>query len=249
MPSHWNRLLNGEAPKADRSHQDSFLTKVLIPLAGIFVGAIGLASSKDLPWWALTVLISILCILLGVIAWPPVTWMYAMWSGRRARIRTAKSLYPELDLLFRRFQQQVGDSYTNSLTYQLRNFIGIRDASGASVIQGLAEFTSIGAWLRLLAPKIEKRQTADFEEIVRAMDVAASQYSWQCISLENRLLGALTEKSLDEATLRKLRQAWNGGREHANKVLSEWGTFSERVNRELEDHIGTVHFSSLRLMD
>jgi hypothetical protein len=189
MSSDWNRLINGEGPKPSKSYQDSFLTKVLIPLAGISIGGIGLATSKDMPWWGLTALISILCVLLAVIAWPLVTWLYAKWDGRRARIRAAKSLYPDLDLMIRRFQQQVGDSYTNSLTYQLRNFTSIRDKSGAFPIQGLSEFTSIGEWLRLFAAKVEKRRTADFEEITRATDLAAGQYSRLCMSLENRCLG------------------------------------------------------------
>jgi hypothetical protein len=148
-----------------------------------------------------------------------------------------------------KLQRQTSDNYSQNLVYHLRDFASVRDKKDVVVFPGIYEFIKVSEWLQFFADKAAERRPDEFLDIVEGINLAASQYSQQCVSLQNRVTNVLSEKLLDDAGLRKLRQAWGAGREHANKVLSEWTDFCEQVRRELDGDIAGVHFPVLPALD
>lgn len=248
MAVDWEDVLNPGRAKPS-AYADSFLTKVLIPLAAVCVGAIGLATSKEMPWWGVASLVAVLTILFGVICWPFVAGAFIRLRSSRAIRRVSKRCYPDLRQLIDRFEQQTSENYSQNAIYELRDFAHVRDVKGMPVFPGFYEFIKISEWVNFFARKAAKGKAADFLEIIKGVNLTASQYSQQCISLQNRLAAIYTDKLLDEPSLRKARQAWSAGREHANKLLSEWSAFCEQVRRETGEDVGGVHFAPLRALD
>jgi hypothetical protein len=238
-------LLNPQQKTASAGKHE--VLKTFIALASLAVAVIS-AANKDIPLWGLLALGAVVAFLLGFIAWAPAVWLYSKYAAWRARNRAAQMFYADLAQMLRRLEHQVSDNYTNTLASELRSFVTMRDKNGAAVLEGLVDFGRITEWVRLFVPKVDRRERAAFADAARAMNVAVSQYWWMCYAIQNRLLGIINTKLLPDLDLDKVKQAWNNGREEANRLFRDWADLNEQINAEMPESIGVADRPSLKTL-
>ncbi len=83
-----------------------------------------------------------------------------------------------------------------------------------------------------------------------ALDLAMLHYSRLCESIENRLRGVLGEQKLvDDNVARRLKQAWNLGRENQGHLVRDWAAMGQEINDSVGFDLCIVHFPQLRPID
>src|SRR5882762_4078448 len=139
MEHDWNKVFGLKTePKPD--YLESVLVKILFPLGALLVGIIGLVNgSKELPPWALLILVSFVAVFEVVLLWPPARWLVGKWRATAKRNRAAKLFYPEVEQTIRRMHEHLGESTANTLIHELRDFTSIRDKKENVVVTGLSE--------------------------------------------------------------------------------------------------------------
>ena len=235
-------------PQPEKAGTHHELVKTLISLASLLVAVIGVAS-RDLPWWAIVPLGLVIAILLTFISWGPAQTVSKAWRRKRSRDRVARMYFSELEHMLTRFLRELSDTNTNNLAYELRNITGMRDKNGNVVLEPVSDLQRVSEWLHLLANQANHRRTSDFLDFAKALNLAGTQYWWFCYNLQNRLQGIAAQGLLSEPDLRKVKLAWNNGREGANRFLVDWSELIERVNRESIESVGGIDRSTLKSIE
>lgn len=249
MKHDWQQAF-GLQHEEKKDHFDRPLVKTLFPVGGFLVALIGLLTgSNKLPWWALVVLVFFVAVCAGVLLWPIVQWSAQKWRDRRTRSRAARLFYADVDQAIRRLSDQLDNSTTHTLTYELRDFFSIRDKSGNVVIGNMAEGINIKEWLALIGRKANTRRARDFVEVVAAVSLAASQYRRLCESLQNHLQYVVNQNLLDEPQLKKLKNAWNSSRDSYMVVMQDWGKTCDKINNEFGEYIAHPNYPPLRTLE
>jgi len=235
-------------PQPEKSGTHYELIKTLISLASLLVAVIGVAS-RDLPWWATVLLSLVIAVLLSFIIWGPATTVYKVWRNRRSNDRVARKYFSELEHMLARFLRELSDMNTNNLAYELRNITGMRDKNGNVVLEPISDLQRVSEWLQLIANQANRHRTGDFLDIAKALNLAETQYWWFCYALQNRLQGIAAQGLLNEPDLRKVKLAWNNGREGANRFLVDCSELIERINRESTVSVGGTDRSTLKSIE
>lgn len=221
MNHDWDQVFGRAQDKKD--YFERAPVKILFPLGGFLVGVIGLLTgSKELPVWALAILVSFVGVFAIALLWPPIAWFVRRLRVLARRNRAARLFYPEVQQTLRRLHEHLGESTAHTLIYELRDFTQIRDKNGNNVIHSLSEAININEWASLIGLKAQRKRNQDFVEIAKATGLAASQYRRLCELLHNRLQYLVNEKLLDEPALRKLRQGWNSARDSYASMMQDW---------------------------
>jgi hypothetical protein len=240
----------GLKQEAKPDYFDRPLVKVLFPLGGFLVGAIGLlTSSNNLPSWALIILVSFVAICALVLLWPPLAWTMTRVRTRLRRNRAARLFYPDVQQTIRRLHEHLGESVSHTLIYELRDFTSIRDKKENQVIHSLSEATNIKEWLAFVSSKAQRQQARDFVEVSVATNLAAAQYRRLCESLYNRLQYVVSQNLVDEANLRKLKNGWNSARDSYASMMQDWAKTCDKINHQLGDFVAPSHYSPLRTLE
>jgi hypothetical protein len=245
MKKDWHEVFNPDLKKSPKDLFDSLLVRILLPLASLLIGALGL-TAKELPAWAIASLGFVLCVLLCVLAWPLISWAFVRLRNRATLARVSRQYFADLDQMARRLKEHVSDNYTNHLLYELRNLTGVQTKVGVTVVHDLSEFVRLSEWLALVGESGRKRRTSEFVPLARAVALAMSQYAQLCMNYQNRLQGVISGDQVEPLNARKIRVAWNGGRESPNRLFVDWGSFAERINHELGTHICITFFPQLK---
>jgi len=249
MEHDWDKVF-GLKTEPKPHYFERALVKMLFPLGGFLVGVIGLLTgSKDLPQWALAILVSFVVVFAVVLLWPPFEWCVGKSRQRFRRNRAARAFYPEVQQTLRRLHEHLGESTANTLVHELREFTSMRDKRDNVVIGSLTEATNINDWLALVSRKAQSRRARDFVEVAAATNLAAVQYRRLCESLQNRLQYVVTQNLLDEAALRRLKNGWNSARDSYASMMQDWAKTCDKINHELRDYVGPSYYSPLRTLD
>jgi len=162
-----------------------------------------------------------------------------------------------------RLQEQLSQSRTDTLIYMLRDYTNVRDSKGCSILdEAFAQTISISEWLALVndgasirrrmhtTVRISRQHAREFLFLVDALDLAMLHYSRLCESIENRLRGVLGEQKLvDDNVARRLKQAWNLGRENQGHLVRDWAAMGQEINDSVGFDLCIVHFPQLRPID
>ncbi len=249
MKHDWQQAF-GLPQEEKKDYFDRPLVKTLFLVGGFLVALIGLLTgSNKLPWWALAVLVVFVAVCAGVLLWPVVEWSTRKWHERRNCSRAARLFYADVEQAIRRLSDQLDNSTTHTLTYELRDFFSIRDKTGNVVVSNMAEAINIREWLALVGQKASKRRARNFVEVVAATSLAASQYRRLCESLQNHLQYVVNQNLLDEPNLKKLKNAWNSSRDSYTAVMQDWGKACDKINNEFGAYIAHPNYPPLRTLE
>lgn len=228
MSSFWEQV-RGAHPDSNRSRHE--LVKTYISLASLLVAAIGI-SVKDLPAWATAAIGVLIAILLGLICWNPLKEVFAKWRDSRVAKKVAKKFSPDVKQFLDRFVRELSDSNSNTLAYEIRSLYGIRDSSGVVVVDSGNELQRMVEWILLFRQRVERNDVQEFDETLKALNLVAVQYWQYCYMLNNRICSCVAQNSLSETDLKKVRVAWNSGREGVNRILLELSELFRRIGQE-----------------
>ena len=232
-----------------KSYSESVLSKLLIPGGSFLVATISLLNTKDLPTWALIVLVGFVGIIAIAILAPAVTWAFSRLRFSLQLRRVAKRLYPQLDRILQRLQDQLTQNMSDTLVYELRDFMSVPDGKGNMVLADLNQSISLSEWLNLTRGRLARRRVQEFIDTAQSIDLAVKHYNQFCRMIENRLNVVMSERMLDDSVLRKLKRIWNHGREGQVRLMQEWAAIGQDINHELDTRICSEYFSPIKNLE
>jgi len=163
--------------------------------------------------------------------------------------------------MIQRLQNQLNQSHTDTLLCGLWNYANVRDGKGCVILSDqFNQARNISEWLTLASERASRwrqserprktftARTREFVFLAEVLDLAILHYVSLCQAIENQLRGVLlgTEKRVDDDLAKKLKQAWNLGRESQARLVHDWAKMGQEINDSLGFRVCVVHYSQLR---
>ncbi len=216
---------------SQRSAQESWLTRYLLPLGSVLIAALALLTQNaQLPKWVIVVAVLYLGVVAGVSLYGPgvslVSFIQSKWRYQSLR----RTYSPKLLECIRGLRQLLAQEHSSTVLHVLQEAAQRDELRSRSVLFDAEYIASLRAWLASIERRIKRYQRNDFSDLCREVGDLVFQYDRLCCQGQRVLQEAIAAGELPEQRLRSLKQRWNVQREGHATFIRTWTDFSKKVN-------------------